>query len=226
MKRFSVLLITLMMIASNCFAMTFSQPIKLGRFYTQIQRSSGFHAEGASSNKGTRYDKVAKYIKNYGWDKGLATFGEGIDALYIYYDYENDKMPRGTRFGGKDISNTVGIGVWHDGTIMQIKGSNNMTFYSVRFSYCTSHLHIIGKNKDGKWVEYIDSKKLSDKYFGGKDSYKEDGGVIYDVPTCVGDKIIVTYRRWYWKGTSEPEGEFRFKWDDKAQWFGVEQIIY
>ena len=88
MKRFSVLLITLMMIASNCFAMTFSQPIKLGRFYTQIQRSSGFHAEGASSNKGTRYDKVAKYIKNYGWDKGLATFGEGIDALYIYYDYE------------------------------------------------------------------------------------------------------------------------------------------
>ena len=25
---------------------------------------------------------------------------------------------------------------------------------------------------------------------------------------------------------SEPEGEFRFKWDDKAQWFGVEQIVY
>ena len=214
------------MTASNCLAMTFSQPVEIGRFYTQIQRSSGFHIKGASSNNGTRYDKVAKYIKDYGWNKGLATFGEGVDALYVHYDYENDKIPSGTRFGGKDVSNTVGIEVWHDGTIMQIKGSNNMTFYSVRFSYCTSHLHIIGKNKNSKWVKYIDSKKLSDKYFGGKDRYKEDGGVIYDVPTCVGDKIIVTYRRWYWKGISEPEGEFRFKWDDKAQWFSVEQIIY
>ena len=22
------------------------------------------------------------------------------------------------------------------------------------------------------------------------------------------------------------EGEFRFKWDDKAQWFGIEQVVY
>lgn len=226
MKSFLGLLVILMMMVSNCLAMTFSQPITVGRFYTQIQRSSGFHIEGASSNIGTRYDKVANYIKNYGWDKGLATFGEGVDALYVHYDYENDKIPRGTRFGGKDISNTVGIGVWHDGTIMQIKSSNNMTFYAIRFFYCTSHLNILGKNKDGKWVKYIDSKKLSDKYFGGNDSYKEDGGVIYDQPICRDDSIVVVYRRWYWKGMSEAEGEFRFRWDEAAQWFSVEHVVY
>lgn len=225
MKKFLGLLVMMLMIASNCLAMTFSQPIKLGRFYTQIQRASGFHIEGASSNKGTRYDEVAKYIKDYGWNKGLATFGEGIDALYIHYDYENDKMPKGTRFGGKSISNTVGIGVWHDGTITQIKGSNDRIFYSVRFFYCTSHLHILGKNKDGKWVEYIDSKKISDRYFGGKDEYKLPDGVIYEEPSCQGDTIVVQYSRY--KSFRKPmEGEFRFKWNEAAQWFGVEQVIY
>ena len=101
-----------------------------------------------------------------------------------------------------------------------------MKFYVLYHNYCVSHLHILGKQKNGKWVVYIDSKKLSNKYFGGKDAYKEDGGVIYDEPTCREDSIVVTYRRWHWKGTSKPEGELRFKWDESAQWFGVEQVVY
>lgn len=50
--------------------------------------------------------------------------------------------------------------------------------------------------------------------------------VIYDKPICRNDSIVIVYRRWHWKGMSDPEGEFRFKWDDAAQWFGIEQVVY
>lgn len=40
------------------------------------------------------------------------------------------------------------------------------------------------------------------------------------------DTIIIQYRRWHWQGESEPEGEFKFTWNDEAQEFNVEHIIY
>ena len=110
--------------------------------------------------------------------------------------------------------------------IFSIDNEVGIKLYAIYHIYCVTDLKIIGTQKNGKWVVYIDSKKLSDKYFGGKDAYKEDGGIIYDRPICRDNSIVVTYRRWHWKGMSEPEGEFRFKWDDSAQWFGVEQIVY
>ena len=98
--------------------------------------------------------------------------------------------------------------------------------YSIRFEYCTSHLIIIGKRQDGRWVKYIDSKNISKSYFGNKDGYKEDGGIFYKQPICSGSTIIIPYCRWYWKGLSSNEGEIHLKWDDKAQWFGIEQVVY
>ncbi len=223
MKKFLGLLIVLMMIASNCLAMTFSQPVEIGEIGSPVQSPyHGFVVDGATENNGTSYnenrERRGKPLITY--TKGTARFGD----LYCKYNFGRNFNDQTISFGGKNnfILNM-------DGTFKQIFSIGNdssLKLYAIRFYYCVTDLKIIGTRKDGKWVVYIDSKKLSDKYFGGKDRYKEDGGVIYDVPTCVGDKIVVTYRRWYWKGISEPEGEFRFKWDDKAQWFGIEQVVY
>ena len=67
------------LIQSNVFAMTFSQPIEIGRFFTQIQRTSGFYMNGEILNNGTRFTKMAPYMKDYGWDKGVAIFGDSSD---------------------------------------------------------------------------------------------------------------------------------------------------
>lgn len=232
MKRFLSSLVILFMIASDGLAMTFSQPIEIGKVDVPLQRGGwGLNIEGAVQNSGNYYRKFIK--DSTGYDRGVAQFGNGADALYFHYDYGtvfDSKNPLNPekyfRLGSKDISNTIGITLGHFGKILKIKTDQFATFYSIRFSYCTSHLHIIGKDKNGKWIRYIDSKKINDKYFNGKDAYKEDGGVIYDQPICRDDSIVVVYRRWHWKGMSEAEGEFRFKWDDKAQWFSVEQVIY
>ena len=76
------------------------------------------------------------------------------------------------------------------------------------------------------WANYIDSKKISETYFGGNDGYKMDGSIFYDKPKCNGNKIIIPYRRWHWEGTSDIEGEIILKWNDAAQWFSVEQVKY
>ena len=49
---------------------------------------------------------------------------------------------------------------------------------------------------------------------------------VYNQPVTRGEYIIIPYCRWYWQGKSAPEGEFRLKWDDAAQWFGIEQVVY
>ena len=77
-----------------------------------------------------------------------------------------------------------------------------------------------------KWLFMPYIMNISNMYFAGKDAYKEDGGVIYDKPVCRDDTIVVVYRRWHWSGVSEPEGEIHFFWDGKAQWFGVDQVVY
>lgn len=222
-KFLLALIWALFFMVENCCAMQFSQPVKVGRFYTEIDHPTGFYMEGETSNNGTRATRYAKYTRNYGWEKGVAVFGSGDDALHIHYGYDSEGM---LKCGGENISNTVGIAVGHTGTIKKILTNKGVTLYSVRFAYCTSHLTIIGKRNDGKWIKYIDSKEISKTYFGGKDGYKEDNGVIYDNPTCNGDTIIIKYYRWHWKGMSEAEGEIRLKWDDKAQWFGIDKVTY
>ena len=220
------------MISSNCFAMTFSQPVEIGEIGIGVQSPyGGIYIKGASFNNGKYYTKWREDGKNY--DNGMACFGNDTDSLYFHYNYDlipwaNKKTNyvESSRFGDKDKSNTVYVPIGAYGNILKIKTNERITFYSIRFEYCVTHLTIIGKRKDGKWIKYIDSKNISKNYFGGKDSYKEDGGIMYKQPICQNDEIIVQYYRWHWKGTSVPEGEFRFKWNDSAQWFGIEQVVY
>lgn len=68
--------------------------------------------------------------------------------------------------------------------------------------------------------------KIAQTYFGGHIAYKQRGGVDYDEPKFQNDTIIVTYKNYTDIGKMINQGEFRFKWDEKAQWFSVEQVKY
>ena len=237
MKKFLLgVVLSVLLISNSAFAMTFQQPVKVGSIGWGPQSPLyGLPITGATYNDGiteprdtNRVNNAKKHgINMQTYIKGTARFGEGENALYCKYDASNKKIQATLNFGGKN--NYVLFTNPQSKDILMITTNERITLYAIYHNYCVTDLKILGKQKSGKWVVYIDSKKISDKYFGGKDSYKEEGGVLYDVPTCEGDTLVVQYRRWHWSNTggiSDPEGEFRFKWDERAQWFSVEQVIY
>ncbi len=207
--------------------MTFSKPTYVGEISTGIQSPyGGYIIKGATQNNGDYFTKWRKDGKYYG--KGIAVFGKGNDALYCHYDYYAQIAPNSKeseKFGSRDLSNTIDVGIWHGGSINKIDTNEGITLYAIRFNYCTSFITLIGRTKDGKWIKYFDTRDISNRY-GIKWGYKEDGGIFYEYAKTDGDTIIIPYHRWHWSGESKTEGEFRFKWDDKAQWFGVEHIAY
>lgn len=232
MKNFFGLLVMFMMIASNCFAMTFSQPVEVGSISVGLQSPmGGFFIKNASYNDGNYYTKLKKDNKiSYG--KGIAVFGEGKDALYVHYDYDKNGgnflsfQSTSTKFGDKDVSNTVDIAVGYSGTIHQIKSDSGITFYSIQYGYKYSSFYIIGKRQDGKWIKYIDSHNVEKMYYKGEVEnflgYWEKPHYTNKV-ICNGDMITMPYD---WLGKEKIKGEFRFKWDTAAQWFSVEHVVY
>ena len=219
----SVIFAAMFLLSANVDAMTFSQIKKIGDVGFPAQAPyHGFIVKGENYNSGTPYVEEFKYsdgtpIKTY--TVGVARFG---NDLYCKYDFNSDDTP--IKFGGKNnyILNLDGS----DKEVFKIENEGGINLYVIYHNYCVTDLKILGTQKNGKWVNFIDSKKISADYFDGNDAYKNDGGVIYDIPTCRDEKIIVQYRRWHWNGESEPEGEFQFKWNDAAQLFNVEHIIY
>ena len=214
-------------------SMIFSQPVTIGYIgYTPQPNYRGLPIADATYNDGTpQNEKISPmFFRDLNVEPNsinVKTYLKGVaawDELYCAYDIEKDYY--NLKFGGKNnyILNTDSSSK----KISKIDNNKDMKFYILYHNYCVSHLHILGKQKNGKWVVYLDSKKISERYFSGKDGYKLDGGIIYEEPICKDDTIIVKYYRWSWswKGRNEYEGEFRFKWDDKAQWFGVEQVVY
>ena len=146
--------------------------------------------------------------------------------MFVHYDYEKESKPLegySPKFGDKNPTNTVGIDVGHAGSgIIRIRTDEGITFYAIDFGYKYGAFYIIGKRKDGKWIKYIDSHVINEKYFG-KHLYYADAPMYCDEPIyCQGDTIIVPYKII----KNNARGEFRFKWDERAQWFGVEHIVY
>ena len=133
MKKFFLILATWIIFSSNCFAMTFSQPIKIG----EIIYRGGLDITGATNIKD--YSSV-KRTRLY--DKGIARFG---NSLYLYFNGEyydqnfksaktlDDRIKlqnKVSRFGGTDVKNSVPIFVFAGGTeIYQIKNDGGVELY-------------------------------------------------------------------------------------------------
>ena len=216
MKKTIFLLIGLvLMLSESCFAMQFYQSEKLGKFYFN-QLGHGFMMEGATSNVGSKYTKV-RGNSAQGYGKGMAVFGYGKDGLYVSYNaYEQDINPK---FGNKDMTSYIRINAITNNQIYKVNSDSGITLYPIVEGHSYLDLVILGKRQDGTFVKYIDSENLTRAYFG----LRVHPDYEYYRVRIVGDTIIFPY---VIHDKVKREGEFRFKWDEKAQWFGVEKVDY
>lgn len=190
-------------------AMKMSKPVYLGEI-CRDQAGKGFHIEGATSNKGT---KSTKYWYINGYEKGVATFGKGDLTVCVHYIYADGAE----RIGDKALSNTIESPMCCH-RINAIKTDAGIIFYVITGVEDGEGFVILGKRPDGRFVKYIDSYKLEELYHWWDDI---SGRVFYgSVIRTEKDVIIVEYSVY---GDTSAEGELRFTWDEKAQWFGVEK---
>lgn len=219
-KRVLGLIIGICMLAgSSSFAMQFSPVEKIGEMtYSQ----GGHHSGGGLILKNTTYNTGDYYTayhadNTYSYGKGIATFGDGEDAMYVHYDmYTHTPVA----IGGKNIKNTFN---WHFiiTNISRIRSDEGITLYAIQNTYGPEFDYLIlGRRADGIWVKYLDTREITDRYW----SWNGQGAppTAYRNLRTEGDTVIMEYRHW----SDQEKGEFRFRWDENAQWFGIEQIVY
>lgn len=214
-KKFFVILIWLAMISPNCFAMTFSQPVKIGEVSYNAAPNGGVEIVGATNIKNYSTVKNSRY---YG--KGIARFG---NSLYLYFNdeyfrqnfngYTTELTKKVSRFGGTDVKNSVPIFTLEGKTdIYQIKNDGGIELYLAQTETGGGGtIQVFGTTKEGKWVKYFDVRDARKSFGIPRSSYVDDFFVV-------DDEIILQIA----PGRREQDSELRYKWDDKAQWFGVE----
>ena len=199
MKKIFVLgvVLSVLFVAQSAFAMTFSQPVKLGSASAKDATFYVYEVKGATKNA-----------------DGIAKFGNDKDAIYFY------QRPATTKYcyGGEELNKTFPFTSAYGCEFTQIKTDGGITFYMVHeweFDIRGEKYILLGKLSDGTWIKYFDTRDITKKYFGTL-----RGG--YTDWHCNEGTFIISYKIY----SPEAKGEFRFKWDEAAQWFGVEQVVY
>ena len=209
MKKFLLMWIVFVMCFmtfGNCSAINFSKSAELGNmgqygpYGITIEGASEINAE--KNNRG----KTTTYLK------GIARFGK---SLYFYFDFKKNL----SKFGGKNFSDAVSVYVLEGGTrIYKLQNDQNLEMYLFfTETGAAGSYKVIGKHKNGKWVTYFDTFDVRREYIG------RALGIYLSLYSIQGDTMIFKYTS---HENKFGQGEFRFKWDDAAQWFGVEQIKY
>ena len=227
-KKIAAALLGAMMLCGNAFAMQFEQPEELGS--VGGSPSGGFIIRGASSNHGSLHTP-SKFKKDTLYAKGIALFGKRSEALYLYYDCAR----RGLRHANEaamfgDENKTYLIAIRADEgehcSISNVPNDSGITMYLLENSgpvAGTTNYILLGKRDDGIFVKYIDMEPILENYFGRGFGRR---GPWFDKCYTEGDTIIIEYQLSVAKQGYHKAGEFRFKWDEAAQWFGVEQVVY
>ena len=192
-------IIFICLLASNCFAMQFNNIQNIGVF-RQGGKLGGYTAVGLTNFEGKR--------------EGVAIFGNNHSKLYIHF--KDDRNNRYFKLGGESISNTVEVNLGYT-TIYQITTDSDLLLYAVEECDPTGDYTIVGKRVDGKFVKFISTEDIKLKYFG-----RIYGGNQLAHIKVSEDKIIIPFG----KDWRNPTGEFVFKWDENAQWFSVDNVIY
>lgn len=228
-KTFLVLLTTMFVLDTTVAAMAFSQPIKIGEIMIDTAGvfGNGYLIKGAIENRGRERKIFFRGVERKSYEKGVAKFGnDENDVLYFHYDLLNNKYRE--MFGARDLTNTISLQMGEGNHIFLVKTDGGIVLYPIYYGYGTvTYYVILGKRDDGTFVKYIDTEDIQTRYFGAKNNYinfynlscKENEIVIpYEVSYIIENHPLTKYNR--------KKGVFRFKWDDKAQWFGVEQVVY
>lgn len=215
MKKFFLILFALAIFSSNCFAMTFSQPVKIGEVSYNGSPTGGVEIVGATSIKNY---STAKNSRFYG--KGIALFG---NSLYFYFNdeyfrqnfnsYGTSLDKKVSRFGGTDVKNSVAIFTLEGKTdIYQIKNDGGIELYLAQTETGGGGtIQVFGTTKEGKWVKYFDVSDARKTFGIPRGSYVDEFFVV-------DDEIIFQIA----PGRRQQDGELRYKWDEKNKWFGVE----
>lgn len=209
--------------------MTFSQPINLNAYAVQSSISNikrGFVIKNATRNEGDVSFKATSSfdgkMRTY-YSKGIACFGESEDALYAHYDVKKDS--RNVYFGSKNYNNTFpifGMFEFQGENIYKINTDEGIVVYLIESGGEIPGLsyYLLGRRKDGIWVKYIDTDDIIKNYFGRT-------FLMCNLKKVNDNTIIFKFRSGHRVSDAKYiEGEFRFKWDEAAQWFGVEQVVY
>lgn len=225
-----------MLLTGNCYAMQFSKIVELGSI--SGNPVGGFSINGANQNDGSVYKKVGINLSQWGtlYEKGVARYGNTINALWVYYDCSNARARHywdaySPKFGNKERTVTVSLGAG-EGAHVQMNSILNdagITMYLLHSEmagkFVIRRYVVMGYDKSSKFVKYIDTHDIVKKYFGEKNVMMN--GIHLEKCYCRGNSLIIEYvnpkSSYGWKS---PAGEFRFKWDDKAQWFSIEQVVY
>ena len=229
-KTLGALLGVMFALSSSVSAMTFSQPVKVGTISTMNQYGC-FEFSGTDYNDGEFYNG-SQGKSNKGYGKGVARYGKNEDALYVHYNaYANrdyrleDSQKDFCRIGGTARQNTFPLDVefCH---INRITSDEGLTLYLVQYEGGSPTLLnplVIGRKNDGNFIKYLDVDYIKKNYFVNKSAARPWCSKIY----TKADTLIFEYSIFNEK-TKSPTTfcEFRFKWDDAAQWFGVEQVVY
>ena len=228
MRRFvllAVMIIGCIIYSGTVFAMQFYQMEEVG--YIGISQagggSGGIYVGNASANTGDYY-RVYNKNNKFSFGKGVARFGNGEDALFINYNAYQENNRGVVYCGAENKANTVQMEIFND-FIYKINTDSGITLYPIRFWYGPdSQWRILGRQKDGKFVKYIDTEEITERYFGITVTKYGAPFIVYDTVRCEGDTLVIEYSSdRIGKGL---KGEFRFKWDEAAQWFSVEQMVY
>ena len=216
--------------------MIFSQPKYIGHAgrYPYVMQNpyykGGYFFEGTSSNNGNIL-RMGKDGQDTEYIEGLASWGTGKNALYCKFKafpHNERKDDDGLNFGGKDIF-ILYEREWRD--IFKIDNNKDIALYLLYYYHPKKGclINIIGCRKDGIWINYIDTDQIGNKFFNnlpvGSRSPIGSDNEIGLITYCTEDTIIMPYTLSVYSEEIE-KGEFRFKWDEKAQWFGVEQVVY
>lgn len=232
MKRIiTIIVLNLLLITSNCLAIHLSQTQEIGMVYGP-EHTGGFEIKGADYNNGNKiFDGHIKSDDIFG--RGIARFGSGDDALYVHYNAYTDKSyisedytQNSCRFGGRDFANTIANAIDYC-TISRISTDGDIMFYLLLNGGGVAQYAnyvLIGRRADGKFVKYFDTNDVRMAYLG-IDGQRNS---LLKKQYTIGDTLVIEYEYTsdYKNIHSKKYGEFRFKWDDKAQWFGVEQVVY
>ena len=221
MKKFLLgVVLSVLLTANSALAMTFSQPVEIGAII--YPPTNGILIKNAISNSGSL---IGKFQNENIYDRGIAQFGSNADAIFVHYAPHEELY-----FGSKNKSSAMKIASGLYGTtIFQIKNDSETKFYILRNNEATiGYINYVclGKQKDGTFVKYFSTDELMQRYFGIISDRKKRSTIYVEKMYCQGSTIVIEYKRSQEKQLPTTVGEFRFKWDDKAQWFSVDHIVY
>ncbi|WP_294156905.1 hypothetical protein [uncultured Selenomonas sp.] len=244
----SILTLTLLLTASDALAMTFSQPVEIG--LVGGTPPGGLTIDGANWNNGSLF-----HISWQGHDdttfqgdtlykKGVAQFGDEAAPLYFYYDWDPAKCRGKARmtsatafdsccvFSDKNQTKTKAKGMDEGDscTIFRIPTNDHRVLYLLKYTGCVAGLEtyvLMGYQSNGTFVKYFDTSEILPGYYGTDRQRRRY--IWLENAYCQGDTIVVEYLDTYQKkhyNRNDRTGAFRFRWDDNAQWFGVEHVFY